>query len=650
MSLLFSEFKLGPLTLRNRIVSTGHDTTMSTDGLINQDIIAYHRARAAGGAGLIVCQVVGVHETARYTNHVLMGVDDSCIDGFRALSDAVHAEGGALFAQLFHPGSEILELQDGMAAVAWGPSPTPSERFHVIPRAMTTAMIEDVIADYGSTAARLHRAGVDGVELVASHGYLPSQFLNPQINKRTDAYGGSEENRQRFLVQAIQATRAAVPDRCVVGLRISGDERYDTGLQPDQSLAAIQAVAADLDYVSVVAGSSSTLGAAVHIVPPMYETPGYVAPFADQVKRATGLPVIVTGRLNQPQEAEKLLGSGAADLCGMTRAMICDPEMPNKARAGRFDDIRACIGCNQACIGRFQKGVPISCIQHPETGRERIFGTPQIAQAPKKVMVIGGGPGGMKAAAVAAARGHTVILYEADAQLGGQARLAQLLPGRAEFGGIITNLSRELEQSGAQIRTRTKVDAGLIARDAPDAIILATGATPRWPDPFHHDGDGQVVDGWQVLRNEVNIGGSVLIADWKGDWTGVGLAELLAEKGCHVRLAVNGLYAGQHIQNYARDAIAARLHRLGVEIIPYARLFGRDADSVFLQHTASGEPIIAENVDTLVSAHALAPVSDLPETLTGFPGPVVPIGDCLSPRSCEEAVFEGLKAAVSLGR
>lgn len=648
MSLLFSEFKLGPLTLRNRIVSTGHDTTMSTDGLINQDIIAYHRARAAGGAGLIVCQVVGVHETARYTNHVLMGVDDSCIDGFRDLADAVHEEGGTLFAQLFHPGSEILELHDGMAAVAWGPSATPSERFHVVPRAMTTAMVEEVIAGYGSTAARLHRAGVDGVELVASHGYLPSQFLNPLINKRTDAYGGSDESRLRFLVRAVEATRAAVPDSCVVGLRISGDERYDNGMQPDQALSAIRAVAADLDYVSVVAGSSSTLGAAVHIVPPMYETPGYVAPFADQVKRATGLPVIVTGRLNQPQEAEKVLASGAADLCGMTRAMICDPEMPNKAQAGRFDDIRACIGCNQACIGRFQKGAPISCIQHPETGRERTFAPPKIAQARKKVMVIGGGPGGMKAAAAATERGHTVTLYEAGAQLGGQARLAQMLPGRAEFGGIITNLSRELEQSGAQIRTRTRVDASVVARDAPDAILLATGAAPRWPDPFHHDGDGQVVDGWQVLRNEVNIGGSVLIADWKGDWTGVGLAELLAEKGCHVRLAVNGLYAGQHIQNYARDAIAARLHRLGIKIIPYARLFGRDADSVFLQHTASGEPIIVESVDTLVSAHALAPVWDLPEKLTGFPGPVVPIGDCLSPRSCEEAVYEGLKAAVEL--
>lgn len=645
---LFQTLQIGGVTLRNRILSTGHDTTMPTDGTVNDRLIAYQRARAAGGVGLIVCQVTGVHESARYTNHVLMGVDDGCIEGFAKLADAVHAEGAALFVQLFHPGREMTESLDGTAAVAWAPSVSPSERFHVIPRAMPVQMIHDVVAGYGAAAARLERAGVDGVEIVASHGYLPSQFLNPAVNRRQDDYGGSDENRRRFLQEAIAAARAATKPGFVVGLRISGDEMHEGGLTSEISLSTIKAVADTVDYVSLVDGSSASLGGAVHIVPPMYMTPGYVAPFAARVKQAVSVPVLVTGRINQPQEAEKILASGAADMCGMTRALICDPQMPAKAKAGRFDDIRACIGCNQACIGHFHKGHPISCIQHPETGRELQFGTLRPASVRRKVMVIGGGPGGMKAAAVAAARGHDVTLHEAEAQLGGQARLAQLLPHRSEFGGIITNLSHELTQSGATVLTRSRVDRAMIEQAAPDAVILATGATPLWPQLFHYEGEGQVIDAWQVLQGGNSVGGSVVIADWKGDWIGMGLAELLAERGCHVRLAVNGLFAGELLQSYVRDTNAARLHKLGVEVIPYARLFGRDAENVYLQHTTSAEPIIIEGVDTLVLAQGHSPNAELQEALEGYGGQVIAIGDCQMPRSCEEAVLEGLHAAYAI--
>ena len=333
----------------------------------------------------------------------------------------------------------MTESLDGTAPVAWGPSVSPSERFHVIPRAMTSAMIEDVIAGYGETARRLEQAGVDGVEVVASHGYLPAQFLNPTVNLRTDQWGGSAENRCRFLQEAVASARRATGDDFIVGLRISGDEQYDDGLKGDLSLSAIQSVSEQIDYLSLVDGTSATLGGAIHIAPPMYLEPGYVAPFSERVKQIVDFPVFVTGRINQPQEAEKIIASGAADMCGMTRAMICDPLMPAKSQAGQLDDIRACIGCNQACIGHFHSGHAISCIQYPESGRELEYGSIKPTQSPQKIMVVGGGPGGMKAAATAAERGHSVTLYEAEKQLGGQARLAQLLPHRAEFGGIITN-------------------------------------------------------------------------------------------------------------------------------------------------------------------------------------------------------------------
>jgi 2,4-dienoyl-CoA reductase-like NADH-dependent reductase (Old Yellow Enzyme family)/spermidine synthase len=631
------------MTVKNRIISTGHDTCLPHDGLVSDELIAYHVARAKGGAGLIVVQVAGVHETARYTSHILMATDDQCIPGLRKLADALHAEGCKMLVQLFHPGREIMEGGDGTTTVAYAPSNSPSERFRTIPRALSLEMIGEIIDGYRAGAARVRAAGADGVEIVASHGYLPAQFLNPTVNRREDEYGGSDENRRRFLVEAIAAAREGGGEGFVVGMRISGDERDPRGLTESATLEAIKALEPELDYVSVVAGSSASLGASIHIVPPMFETPGYVAPFAAKVKKCVSMPVFVTGRINQPQIAEQILSSGAADMCGMTRALICDPAMPAKAEAGKLDDIRACIGCNQACIGHFHKGAPISCIQYPETGRELAYGTLTPAETPRRVLVIGGGPGGMKAASVAAARGHRVTLVEAESQLGGQARLAQLLPGRAEFGGIITNLTREMELAGVDVKLRTHADAALVDALDPDVVLMATGAQPHWPHGVEADEGTHVTDAWAVLRNEVNPGGSVVIADWRSDWVGLGLAEKLSTAGCRVRLAVTGPYAGELIQSYVRDSMIARLHRLGVEIIPYARLFGADEDTVYFQHTVSGEALMMEDVDTLVLAQANAPNDALAETLGSRPLHL--IGDCLAPRTAEEAVLDGLKAA-----
>lgn len=645
---LFTPLLIRNTKIRNRIVSTGHDTTIPIDGTVNDGLVAYHKARARGGVGLIVAQVTGVHESARYTNHVLMGTDDKCILGFSKLADAVQKEGAKLLVQLFHPGREMTESLDGSAPVAWAPSVSPSERFHVIPRAIPEQMIQEILNGYGQAAKRLELAGVDGVEIVASHGYLPAQFLNPNINRRTDKWGGSDENRRRFLSEAIAIARAETGSNFIVGLRISGNEQYEDGFAETSSLDTIKQVSEQIDYVSLVDGTSATLGGSVHIVPPMYYEPGYVAPFSARLKELVDIPVIVTGRINQPQEAEKILESNSADMCGMTRAMICDPLMPEKAKGGKFDEIRACIGCNQACIGHFHKGHAISCIQYPETGRELEFANKAIVKNPLKVLVVGGGPGGMKAASVAAERGHNVSLYESDNQLGGQARLAQLLPHRSEFGGIITNLSRELEHSGAEVVTGVRMDVNKINELKPDAIILATGATPLWPINFNSDGEGQVCDAWQVLRGEVNVGSSVLVHDWKGDWIGMGVAEHLAKNGCKVRLAVNGLFAGETLQSYVRDSNAARLHDLGVEVIPYVRLYGRDEDSVYLQHTVSGAAIIEENVDTLVLAQGHLPETGLEEELSNYAGKLISIGDCQMPRTCEEAVLEGLRAAHNL--
>jgi 2,4-dienoyl-CoA reductase-like NADH-dependent reductase (Old Yellow Enzyme family)/thioredoxin reductase len=644
---LFQPLRIRGCTLKNRIMSTGHDTTLPVDGTVNAALVAYQEARARGGVGLIVLQVSGVHETARYTNHVLMATDDGSIAGYRSVAEAVHRHGTVLFGQLFHPGREIAEADGGLLSVAYAPSSVPNERFHVMPRPLKKSMIDAIVRGYGDAARRMQTAGMDGVEIVASHGYLPAQFLNSRVNLRDDAYGGDLDGRLRFLREAISDIRAKVSDGFVVGLRISGTEMDEQGLTEDEALETVTVLGETIDYAHITLGTSASLGGAIHIAPPMAMKAGYVVPYAARFKRQTQIPIFVTGRINQPQEAEAVIASNHADVCGMTRALICDPEMPNKAARGAAGDIRACIACNQACIGHFHKGYPISCIQNPASGRELRFGTLSPASRRKQVMVIGGGPAGMKAAAIAAERGHHVILFEAERRLGGQALLAQMLPGRAEFGGLVTNLERELELAGVKIHKNARVDRERIVAAAPDVVLIATGAKPYRPD-FPREGALQIVDAWQVLRGEAVAGQSVVIIDWRADWIGIGIAEHLAQQGRTVRLAVSGIAAGETLPFYVRDQAAASLHKLGVKVLTYMRLYGSDSDSVYLQHQSSAEAVVIDKVDTLVLCTGHTPVDELSDALEGLDLETHVIGDAASPRTAEEAVYEGFKVAAEI--
>jgi NADPH-dependent 2,4-dienoyl-CoA reductase/sulfur reductase-like enzyme len=367
------------------------------------------------------------------------------------------------------------------------------------------------------------------------------------------------------------------------------------------------------------------------------------AGYAAAIKSRVSVPVMAVGRINHAGTAEQVLSSGQADFCGMTRALITDPEFPNKIAEGRADDVRVCIGCNQACIDRMHRGFHVSCIQHPETGRELIYPRTEQAAERKKVLIAGGGPGGLKAAAAAAARGHDVTLFEASSRLGGQAQVAQLLPRRAEFGGIIGNLEKEARDAGAKIVLNTCVTREMINDMAPDSVILATGARVFRPDIEGID-EAHVIDAWSALEGGANIGGRVVIADWRCDWIGLGLAEKLAKDGCSVRLVSTGHVAGEMIPRYMRDLWLGEMHKLGVELIPMARLFGVDEDSVYFQHIASFEPIICEEVDTVILAQGHRPVTELEETLADWPGKVHVIGDCRAARTAEEAVLEGLEA------
>ena len=644
---LFSPIKIRNLTVKNRIMSTGHDTTMPTEGIINERLLAYQRARAEGGAGLIVLQVSGVHESARYTTHLLMATEPNCVDGYRKMADMCHAHGTTIFAQIFHPGREIMEAGEGLLAVAYSASAVPNERFHVMPKPLNQRMIDEISAGYVQAARYMHEAGIDGVEFVASHGYLPAQFMSTQVNLREDQYGGSLENRLRFSVDILKAIRAATSDDFVIGMRISADELDGGGLDADEVLAICQALEPHLDYVNLTLGTSASLGGAVHIAPPMAFRAGYIAEQTKVFKDTLNIPVLIAGRINQPQDADLIIKNGQADMCGMTRALICDPKMPNKAQNNQLDDIRACIACNQACIGHFHKGQPISCIQHPQTGREQQYGNLQAAAAPKKVMVIGGGPAGMNAALIAAQRGHRVSLYESGKQLGGQALLAQNLSRRAEFGGLITNLLQAMSKQDINIQLNTRVDLAMVQAEAADVVVLATGATP-YAQPIEADDSILKLNAWQYLQGTAPQGKSVLITDWRCDWVAPGIAELLVKQGFDVSIAINGLCLGETLPLYVRDELTATAQRLGIKLLPNARLYGYDNGTVYLQHNTSAEALELEGIDTIIACDGQIALDELGDAIEDLGMTLHRIGDCNTPRTAEEAMYEGLKVAAMI--
>ncbi|WP_181763494.1 FAD-dependent oxidoreductase [Mesorhizobium sp. B2-4-15] len=648
---LLSPIKLGKVELRNRIIFPAHETLLQgDDGLLNDAYIAYQVARTRAGAGLNILTAASIDEFS-FTQPSQPRLDsDEAIPGYRAVAKAIHAEAGKVFAQLLHAGREMYSAPDGTSPLTFSASDTYAERFHIRPRALQVDEIARIVEAYSAAAARAVEAGVDGIEICGNQGNLPAQFLAATINRRTDDYGGPFSNRFRFIMEVAQSVRSAIGPDIAFGFRLSAADLDNDGLEEDESLEALARLDASglVDYLHIVLGTPSTRAGAMHIVAPMEaaET-GYVTPFAERAKRRLTVPLVATGRFNTPQSAESAIAQGFMDAAGMTRAMICDPRFVAKVREGRVDDIRACIACDQACIGHFQRGYSVSCIQFPESGRELTLGAYSMADRAKRVIVAGGGPAGMKAASVAAMRGHHVVLCEASGYLGGQAVLASRVSGRAEFGGIITNLAREVELAGVTVRLRQKVTRDFIEREGADAVVLATGATPRLPPLERIEGIDHIT-AHEVIAGTAKAGQRVLIADITCDWVGVGAALQLAANGHDVTIAVVGVQPGETLPAYVRDKAAARLFEAGVMIINYARLYGAEGNTVYLEHVAALKPILVEGVDTLVICHGGQADRELEREIAALPIERHIVGDCLTPRTAEEAVLEGLKAAVAL--
>ncbi|RST77732.1 FAD-dependent oxidoreductase [Siminovitchia acidinfaciens] len=643
---LFTPQKLGATTVKNRIFSTGHMTTYVENGLPTDQLIAYHQERAKGGAGLIIVEANAVHSTAAFTSNTISAFTDEIIPHYRKMGAAVHEYGCKMFIQLFHPGREIFPSG---TSVAVAPSMVPTDRFGVMPKALEKEEIKEIVNGYAETALRVKKGGLDGAEIVASHGYLASQFWSPRLNLREDEYGGPLENRLRFLKEVIHTIREKTGPDFTVGIRLSVDDFEKEGSTFDEVLDIIRFIDRDiggLDYFNLIGGSSATLASSVFIVPPATIPPAHFAPYAAKIREMVSVPVMVGSRINDPVIGEKVLANGQADMVAMTRAMICDPHMPNKALREELDRIRVCIGCNQACIGHMHDNIPISCIQNPVTGREIVYSIMSKAKKRKKVVVVGGGPAGMKAAVIAAERGHYVTLFEKSGELGGQVKLARKIPTREEFGELVPNLKRELDLFRVNVILNKEVTNELLKKEQPDEIILAAGGKPFYPQVEGLDLP-HVMNTWDVLEGTKDIGHKVVIADWKGDMPGIGAALYLAEKGHVVELVTSSVHAGYSLQQYVRDMLLGQLYMSGVTVTPQYKIYKCEPGKAIFTNIYTGQ-VHKKDADTLVLAYGnIQNVSLYDEIKKNFPN-VKRIGDCMVPRTVEEAILEGFEHAASI--
>jgi 2,4-dienoyl-CoA reductase-like NADH-dependent reductase (Old Yellow Enzyme family)/thioredoxin reductase len=634
LAYLLSPLAIGPVRLPCRIVSTSHQTTLVEEHLPTEDFMAYQRARAEGGAGLIVLEAVAIAPSGLLTAHTLGGYLEAIVEGYKRLADQVRPHGTRLFVQLFHGGRELISTSPRPPAVS--SSALPSARYHVEPRALRTAEVQELIGAYARCAALAAQGGLDGIEITAAHGYLGEQFFDPQLNHRSDRY----REPARFLTEVLLAVRDAAP-QLALGLRLSADSQAARAVAP--------ALAGLVDYLHVAVGNSATFDGCSGIVPPPPLPRNLIAPLTEPFR--LGVPLLATSRILEPAEADALIARGIADAVGMTRALICDPQLPRKSREGRAREILRCIGCN-ACIAHYHAGTPIRCAQNPRTGRERSLPPPQRTRDPRRVLVVGAGPAGLAAAAEAGAAGHQVILAERSGAIGGQVDLAGSAPAhREQAQALRSNYEALLELANVELRLNSTVDVAAISALSPEVVIIATGAAPAPPrQPLE---DIELHQAWDVLAGARPVGRRVVIADWGGDPGALDCAELLAGEGYHVTIAVGALVAGETVHQYQRNQYLARLYRAGVSIEHHQALVDACAGTVRVANIFAPELERALAADALVLSLGRTPHDELQRALEEHrasgpaeQGPLVRcVGDCCSPRGLEEAILEGTLAA-----
>jgi 2,4-dienoyl-CoA reductase (NADPH2) len=644
---LFTPLRLGPLTVRNRVVFSAHLTNYAHDGLPTEQHAAYYAARAAGGAGLIITEEHSTHVTDWPYEKLIHGFDPRVVPGYRRITEAVHAHGVPILAQLNHNGGQASSMFSRLPV--WGPSPIPDPLFREVPKALEPHEIRSVVEGYAQVAEHCVAGGFDGVELQCSHSSIVRGFLSPATNTRTDAYGGTLANRARLLLEIVAAVRAVLGPQKALGVRLCGDELIEGGTTIDEAVEVARMVeqTRQVDYINTSIGvATATL---YMIEASMQVPPGYAMFIPSAIREAVSLPVVGVGRFKDPVQADRALAAGQADLIGVVRGQIADPDFVRKARSGAATDIRTCLSCNQECVGRMGLNRWLGCIENPRTGRESVP-LPSPTRRAQRVLVVGGGPGGLQAAVTAAERGHHVTLFERSDRLGGQVPVAAGVPSRAEFLDLTRNLVAAAQRVGVDVKLSCEATADLLRAEAPDAVVLATGAVPA--RPWWAGESARVVDVRDVLEGRVQPQGQALVLDELGFHPATSVAELLADRGCSVEVATPGMVVGQDLgitldlETWNVKADAKGIGQL-TDVVPMGASQDGDRVTLTLQHHPTGTDV-TRTVDWVVVAGQQRADDALWHALKGAPFAVHRVGDCLAPRRAHAAVVDGHRVAVSL--
>jgi 2,4-dienoyl-CoA reductase-like NADH-dependent reductase (Old Yellow Enzyme family) len=650
---LFSPLRIGPVTLKNRIVNSAHQTGFAAGGRYTDQLLAYHQERARGGAALIISQATCV--TPGYLD--LWNSDDEIIGQYRTLAQSVAAHGAHYFAELWHPGRQSYYSGPG-AEVYQAPSPVPLDSFGTrwrVPHELEPAAIKAIISAFGAAAGRCRAGGLPGVAIHLAHGNLVEQFMSPQTNHRTDEWGGSLANRLRLAREILLTVREAIGPGLALGARITG-AGLDPGEPGELDMLEIAGTIDSwglLDYFDVTMGHYSDALNTARNIPNMTFEPGLWHRYGKGMKNLVGVPVFLVGRINHPQIAEDLIAGGSCDAVVMARALIADPYLPAKAAAGLVPQIRPCVGAMN-CVNHLTHGDGIRCIHNPVVSRERAWGGDlRPGPASRRVVVAGGGPGGLECARVAAERGHQVILIERGRSLGGQVRVAAQAPGRAELGQIAEYLAGRCAAAGVDVRLATEATAGSIAALQPDAVVVATGSRlPAGQLPPSRQPGGQpadqlagpgpaVVDPIEALTGAVPVGRRVVLLDEFGDWPGMSIAHALAARGAEVMLVTPVMYPGQALELTNWRICYEQLSALGVAFHPVAGIAAvRGRDVVIRRGFSQAEQVITD-VDSVVMVRVPVALDSLYTELSLGSLEVHAIGDAYAPRGIEEAVFDG---------
>ena len=640
---LFKPLTVKGVTLRNRVVLPAMNTNFAeADGSVSERFTRYYVERGKGGAGLLIVSSAYVDPRARKRVGSLLLHEDRFIPKLKGFTDAVHATGAKVLQQLNHNGRLLVsskELKTAVAAGSVGPSAIPHLVTGECPRALTVAEIHELAEKFGQAARRARGAGFDGVEIHGTHGYLINQFFSLYSNRRTDEYGGALENRMRFPLEVYRRVREGTGEDFLISYRLNAREfaPVETPLSDVFALAR-RLEREGVDFLHVSAGNAETPAMLLRMIPPGCVPPACYADLAAAVKKEVKTAVIAVGRINTPQIADQILREEKADCVATGRALIADPHWPEKAAKGEVERIRRCMGCNQGCMERLIKEGEVTCLHNPGVGRE---GEIRPLPEKKRVWIIGGGPGGMEAAVVAASRGHEVELHEKEDELGGQTRLAVLPPGKEEFQAVPDYLLNELKRLKVAVHLNEEMKAEKILRAQPDAVVLATGSLPLIPE-IPGVNQENVVTAWDVLKGK-KVGMKVALIG--GGLVGLETALFLARQGRTVTLIEMADEIGGDVGPLNRARLKEALEDRAIEIRCRTRL-QKIGNACITVHGESGEYEIP--ADTIVLAVGARSRNSLHPALVGKVRQLYSIGDCEAPRKMLEAIHEAYEIGMKI--